>query len=57
MRIACRIRKATETHSEYVSLIVFFTTALVARMRLNIMYVRTLPVLFLAAIDWSVSTV
>jgi len=30
-------------------LLIFFTTAVVARTRLNVMFIHTLPVLFLAA--------
>jgi len=46
MRVACWITVATETHSEYVILIPFVTVAMVTRTRLNITFIRTLPVLF-----------
>ena len=36
MRIAFRIPKATNTHSEYVILFVFFTATMVERTRLNV---------------------
>ena len=43
MRIAYWIPKATNTHSEYVTLIAFFTTTMVARTRLNVtLYVHCL---------------
>ena len=34
MRIACSIAKATNTHSECVTVVAFFTTTMVTRMRL-----------------------
>jgi hypothetical protein len=46
MRFACWITMATETHSEYVILIPFFTVTMVTRTRLNMTFIRTLPVLF-----------
>jgi hypothetical protein len=45
MRIECGITKATNTHSEYVILF-FFTATVVARMRLSVNVIHTLPVLF-----------
>ena len=43
MRIACWIRKATDTHSEYVTHS-FSTTTIVARTRLNVtLYMHCLP--------------
>jgi hypothetical protein len=35
MRIACWITKATDTHSEYVICIVFFTATMVTRTRIS----------------------
>jgi hypothetical protein len=45
MRIACRVPKTTNTHSEYVTRY-FSTATVVARKRLNIIFIRTLPALF-----------
>jgi hypothetical protein len=43
MRIACWIRKATNTHSEYVILNAFSTATVVARTRLDVtLYVHYL---------------
>jgi hypothetical protein len=44
MRFECRITKATDTHSEYVILITFFTAVMVIRTRLNVMFIRMCPV-------------
>ena len=47
MSIACWVPKATNTHSEYVILIAFFTVTVVARTRLNVtLYVHCLSFLF-----------
>ena len=46
MRTACWTTKATDTQSEYVTLIVS-TTKAITRTRLNIPFIRTLPVLIL----------
>jgi len=43
-RTACWITKATNTNSGYVILINFSTATTVARMRLNVTFIRTLPV-------------
>ena len=45
MRFTCWITKATDTHSEYVILILF-PRQLVARTRFIVTFMRTLPVLF-----------
>ena len=45
-RTACWIPKATNTHSQYVLLITFSTATIVARSRLIVAYVRTVPVSF-----------
>jgi len=37
-RTACCIPKATKTHSEYVTFIVFFTATIVARTRLSVTF-------------------
>jgi hypothetical protein len=44
--IACRIPKATNTHSEYVIINDFSTATMVAQMRLNFFVLHALPVLF-----------
>ena len=36
MRFACRITKATDTHSEFAMLITFFTATVVTRTRLDV---------------------
>jgi hypothetical protein len=36
MRFSCRITKATNTHSEYVTLFFFFSVTVVERTRLNV---------------------
>ena len=50
MRIACWITKATDTHSEYIILI----ASLVARTRLNVTFICTLPVLYIEYSQWEV---
>ena len=44
MRITCRITKATNTHSECVTLIAFSTATVVTHRRLNVTFIRALPV-------------
>jgi len=44
MRIACRLPKATNTHSEYVIFIVSQPAMMVARARLDVKVIRILPV-------------
>ena len=50
MNFACWINKATNTHSEYINTHCFSTTTMVTGTRLNIAFIRTLPVLFLTAV-------
>ena len=45
MHIACWIPKATDTHSEWVILIVFSMAAMLMRTRLAVTFTRTLPFL------------
>jgi hypothetical protein len=44
MLIACWVPKTTDIYSECVISTAFTTTAIVARSRLNIKFIRTLPV-------------
>jgi hypothetical protein len=46
MRVVGWITVATETHSECVILIPFFTATIVTRTRLSVTFIRTSPVLF-----------
>jgi hypothetical protein len=46
MRIACWITNATITRSQYLIFNCFPTATVVTRTRLNITFIRTLPVLF-----------
>ena len=41
MRFACWILKATNTHSKYEVLTVFFSATVVARTRVNVTFIRT----------------
>jgi hypothetical protein len=46
MRFACWITTATDTDSEYVILNCFSTATVVTRTRLNVTFIRTLPLLY-----------
>jgi len=47
IRISCWIPKATNTHSQYVTLVVFSTTAMIAETRLNgTLYVHCMSLCF-----------
>ena len=47
MCFGCWITKATNTHSEYAILAAFQQQKLVLRTRLNITFIRSMPVLFM----------
>jgi len=45
MEFACWVTKATDTHSEYVIIIVFSSAGMVRRTRICVMFLHKIPVL------------
>jgi len=46
MCFVCWVTKGTDTHSEYAILIDFFMATVVSQTCINVMFIYTLPVLF-----------